>query len=75
MFDGKIFMANKAWQSFSLRLAVMFFVIAIANEFAYRTLPEASWVTFKVFYVPVFSLIYFMFQIRFLMKNNKSLRQ
>ena len=68
-FDGKITMENKAWRQFALRLGIMFLLIAIGNEFVYRTYPEVTWVKFKVFYAPIFSFIYFALQIRFLMRN------
>jgi intracellular septation protein len=71
IFEGKIVMKNKAWKEFSLRLALMFFVIAIGNEIVYRNFPEATWVKYKVFCVPIFSLLYFVVQVRFLARNTQ----
>ena len=73
-FEGKIVMENKAWKEFSLRLAIMFIVIAIGNEIVYRNFPEATWVKYKVFYVPIFSLLYFVFQVRFLARNTQRIQ-
>lgn len=70
-FKGKLQMSVKSWQSFSIRLAIMFFAIAIANEVVHRNFTEDFWVKFKVFYVPIFSFIYFALQIRFLMKHSQ----
>lgn len=71
IFKEKIQMDIKYWQAFSLRIAIMFFAIAIANELVYRNFPENVWVKFKVFYAPIFSFVYFLLQIRFLTKNSK----
>ncbi|MFT4967881.1 MAG: intracellular septation protein [Candidatus Deianiraeaceae bacterium] len=72
-FHGKIIMENKSWRSFALRLAIMFFAIAIGNEFVYHYYTEATWVKYKVFYVPIFSFAYFMLQVKFLMKHSKKM--
>lgn len=71
IFDGKISMENHHWRIISLRIAVMFFIVAIGNEIVYRNFTESFWVQYKVFYVPIFSMIYFAAQIRFILKNNK----
>lgn len=71
MFEGKFDMDNSAWKILSLRLAVMFFAIAIGNEFVYRNFSEAIWVKYKVFGVTSITMLYFLFQLRFIMRNIK----
>lgn len=72
LFAGKIIMLDENWRKFALRLAILFFMIAIGNEIVWRNFSEEFWVSYKVFYVPIFSVIYFAFQVHFIMKYNIS---
>jgi len=71
MFEGKFDMENSAWKILSLRLAIMFFAIAIGNEVVYRNFSEIIWVKYKVFGVTTITMLYFLLQVRFIMKNMK----
>jgi len=71
IFQGKFEMENRAWQILSLRLAILFFAVAIGNEIVYRVFSEATWVKYKVFGVTTITMLYFLAQIRFIMKNMK----
>ncbi len=71
MFEGKFDMENSAWKILSLRLAIMFFAIAIGNEVVYRNFSEIIWVKYKVFGVTTITMLYFLSQVRFIMKNMK----
>ena len=71
MFEGKFDMENSAWKVLSLRLAIMFFAIAIGNEIVYRNFSEIIWVKYKVFGVTTITMLYFLSQVRFIMKNMK----
>jgi intracellular septation protein len=64
-------MENSAWKILSLRLAIMFFAIAIGNEVVYRNFSEIIWVKYKVFGVTTITMLYFLSQVRFIMKNMK----
>lgn len=70
LFAGKITMLDKNWRKFAFRLAILFFIIALGNEIVWRNFSEEFWVSYKVFYAPIFSAIYFAFQVRFIIKNS-----
>ena len=38
-----------AWRTLTLRWAVFFLVLAVLNEYVWRTMSEETWVNFKVF--------------------------
>jgi intracellular septation protein len=69
-FAGKIMMLDKHWKIFSLRLAALFFALAIGNEIVWRNFTENTWVSYKVFYAPIITVVFFAFQMWFLMKNS-----
>ena len=70
LFVGKIMMLNSNWQKLAFRLAILFFGLAIANEIVWRNFSESTWVSFKVFYAPIISLVFFGFQMFFIIKNS-----
>lgn len=70
LFAGKIMMLSQNWQKFALRLALFFFGLAITNEIVWRNFAESTWVSYKVFYFPIISLVFFASQIFFIMKNS-----
>ena len=48
----------------------MFFCMALANEIAWRNLSTDDWVTFKVFGIPVLSIIFAFLSIPIITKFN-----
>jgi intracellular septation protein len=71
MFQGKIQMSEDNWNKLNFRFAVMFFLIAIFNFYFWKFQTEEVWVNFKTFGVLPFMLLFFLFQMGFIMKNGK----
>lgn len=46
-------MDAEGWRKLTLRMAVFFLVLAVANEVIWRNLSESTWVYFKTFGLPV----------------------
>lgn len=53
-------MDAEGWRKLTLRMALVFLVLAVANEIVWRTMSETAWVYFKTFGLP---LILFVFLI------------
>lgn len=70
LFAGKIIMLATHWKKLAFRFAIFFFALAVTNEIVWRNFPEGTWVTYKVFYFPIISLVFFASQIFFIMKNS-----
>lgn len=70
MFEDKIMMLNQSWQKLSIRFAIFFFALAILNEIIWRNFQESTWVSYKVFYFPIITLLFFASQVYFIMKNS-----
>ena len=73
IFKGKIEMEDEKWNILNLRFAIMFFLIAILNFYFWKFTSENAWVNFKTFGVLPFIIIFFGFQIKFILKYGKSL--
>lgn len=73
LFQGKIEMEDKYWNILNLRFAFMFCLIALLNLFFVYFTSDATWVKFKTFGVLPFILVYFLFQVRFIVKNSKKI--
>lgn len=72
VFQGKIEMLDEKWNTLNLRFSLMFFGIAILNFYFWKFTSEETWVNFKTFGVLPFIIIFFIIQIRFIMKNGKN---
>jgi intracellular septation protein len=51
-------MPEAAWKSLTVRWALFFVLLALANEFVWRTMSEAAWVNFKVFGLMGLTLVF-----------------
>ncbi|PIR38550.1 MAG: septation protein A [Alphaproteobacteria bacterium CG11_big_fil_rev_8_21_14_0_20_39_49] len=69
MFGSAMQMPDSAWKTFSLRWAVFFLVLAVANEIVWRNFTEEFWVNFKVFGLMGATFIFVITQVPFLQKN------
>jgi intracellular septation protein len=71
IFEGKIEMQDSKWNVLNLRFSLMFFLLALLNFYFWKFQSEEMWVNFKTFGAVPFIIIFFVFQIRFIMKNGK----
>ena len=70
---GKLFLASllgaglrmeeRGWRILTVRFASFFLVLAVTNEIVWRTLPEPTWVKFKVFGILPLTFLFMIFQV------------
>lgn len=72
VFGESIKMSENNWLIFSKRVAIYFFIMAIANEVVWRNFSEAFWINFKLFGFSGISLLFMMSQVPFMLKNTIS---
>ncbi|WP_198731811.1 inner membrane-spanning protein YciB [Paracoccus tegillarcae] len=53
-------MRAEGWRKLTLRMALMFLGLAIANEIVWRTMSETNWVYFKTFGLPLLLFVFLM---------------
>ena len=63
-----IHVTDQAWRVLTLRYGLYFCAIAIANEFVWRTQPDAVWVQFRVG-LWILACVFGLFQIPYIMKH------
>ena len=61
-------MQHEGWMILTRRLALVFVVLAVANELIWRNLSEATWVTLETFAFPAALFVFLMVQITLLGK-------
>jgi intracellular septation protein len=64
-------MSERAWRQFTLRYALLFVALAALNELVWRTQSTDFWVTFKVFGLPVLTVLFFLSQIPFVGRQTR----
>jgi intracellular septation protein len=64
-------MSERAWRQFTLRYALFFVAMAGLNELVWRTQSTDFWVTFKVFGLPVLTLLFILSQIPFVGRETR----
>jgi intracellular septation protein len=62
-------MKDQAWNQFTLRYALFFIAMAGLNELVWRTQTTDLWVTFKVFGLPVVTMLFFVSQLPFINRH------
>jgi intracellular septation protein len=62
-------MSDRAWTRFTLRYALFFIVMAALNELVWRTQTTDLWVTFKVFGLPVLTVLFILSQMPFINRH------
>lgn len=48
------------WRKLTLRMALLFLALAVANEVVWRTMSETTWVYFKTFGLPLILFVFLM---------------
>lgn len=77
LFMGEMVpMEQEGWMILTKRLAMMFAVLAVANEIIWRTMSEQTWVTIETFAFPVAMFVFlwsqFMILQKYLIEPDKS---
>jgi len=62
VMEDMIPLKRKGWMILTRRVALFFFLSAVANEVVWRTQSEAFWVYFETFAMPVLVFVFFMAQ-------------
>jgi intracellular septation protein len=62
-------MTDRAWNQFTLRYALFFIAMAGLNELVWRTQSTDFWVTFKVFGLPVITVLFIVSQLPFISRQ------
>ena len=63
-------MDDDAWKNLTIRYGLYFIVVAIANEYVWRTQSDDTWVAFRIALLPA-ALLFSVAQAPFLMRNMK----
>ncbi|RMC37850.1 inner membrane-spanning protein YciB [Paracoccus alkanivorans] len=53
-------MDSEGWRKLTLRMALAFLALAVANEIVWRTMSETTWVYFKTFGLPLILFVFLM---------------
>lgn len=61
-------MEDKGWMILTKRFALFFIILAIANEYIWRSFNTDIWVNFKTFGLPISTFIFFFSQARLIQK-------
>ena len=70
VMSSNLNLSQKGWEYLSKLWIIMFFSMALANELAWRNLSTDDWVTFKVFGIPILSIIFAIFSVPVITKHN-----
>jgi intracellular septation protein len=62
-------MSDRAWSQFTLRYALFFVAMALLNEVVWRTQSTDFWVSFKVFGLPVLTILFIASQMPFISRH------
>jgi intracellular septation protein len=62
-------MSDRAWDQFTLRYALFFVAMALLNELVWRTQSTDFWVSFKVFGLPVLTVLFIASQLPFISRH------
>jgi intracellular septation protein len=62
-------MSDRAWDQFTLRYALFFVAMALLNELVWRTQSTDFWVSFKVFGLPVLTVLFIVSQMPFISRH------
>ncbi len=53
-------MRREGWRILTLRMALLFLGLALANELVWRSMSETAWVNFKTFGLPAIMVVFFL---------------
>lgn len=71
MLGESLTLPDQAWRTLTVRYGLYFVVVALANEFVWRTQSDETWVGFRIALLPA-ALIFSLTQAPFLMKHMKT---
>lgn len=63
IMSGMLPMAHEGWMIFTRRLCAAFAVLAVANEFVWRTMSTDAWVKIETFAFPIALFVFMWWQI------------
>lgn len=66
IFADRLILDDTDWRALSLRLGVYLLALAVLNEVMWRTVPQATWVSFKAFGIPTMHLVFIAAQYPFI---------
>ncbi len=69
LFGEAFNLTEEGWRKLSVRWAVFFLVLAVANEFVWRNFTESAWVNFKVFGILPITMLFAVAQVGFIRRN------
>lgn len=69
VFDSVFQLTNEGWRKLTLRWGIFFIVLAVLNEIVWRSFPTDTWVSFKVFGIMPLTLVFTMFQVPLIMRE------
>lgn len=72
LLENSIQLEERGWNILNIRWILFFIVLALLNEFVWRTQTEDLWVKFKVFGIIPITLIFTVFQIKVINKFKKN---
>lgn len=62
VMEGALPLTHDGWMLLTKRLALMFVLMACANEIVWRSLSTDAWVNFRTFVLPLALFVFFMLQ-------------
>lgn len=65
-------LTDVGWRVLTVRVTSLFFGLAVANEFVWRTMSESTWVSFKTFGLPIIIFAFFMLHTKFFEQHGAS---
>ncbi|MFT6220408.1 MAG: intracellular septation protein [Lentimonas sp.] len=71
LLGHSLIMQESAWHQLSLRWAIFFIFLAILNEIMWRHFSTDFWVGFKVFGILPITIMFTLFQIPFILRQQK----
>ncbi len=69
VFDSVFDLTDEGWRKLTFRWGIFFFVLAVLNEIAWRTLSTDAWVTFKVFGVMPITFLFTLTQVPLILRE------
>ncbi|BFD45715.1 MAG: hypothetical protein DMENIID0002_03610 [Rickettsia endosymbiont of Sergentomyia squamirostris] len=69
MFNHFVQLEDKNWNILSYRSAGFLLFMAVLNEIIWRNFAESTWVIFKIFGAIPITIIFFLLQLPFILKN------
>ncbi|MAL78978.1 MAG: septation protein A [Sneathiella sp.] len=72
LFDNFWDLSDEGWKKLTIRLAVFFLLMAVANEFIWRNFSTELWVNIKVFGFTAATFLFFIAQVPLITRHAKS---